>query len=86
MIYADGVISMKKIAFPIIIGVLGAGAFATVLLMKRSGKAKNGIITLAKAGIPDQLDMYDDAHFENTKMMSEGSHYGIDYFNAQREK
>src|SRR5690625_6299954 len=41
MIYADGVISMKKIAFPIIIGVLGAGAFATVLLMKRSGKAKS---------------------------------------------
>lgn len=34
-----------------------------------------------KAGIPDQMEDKDIANFENAKMVSEGSQFGVQYFN-----
>lgn len=77
---------MRKVLLPLTVGTLGAGALAVWYYTNKNKDINRHVVELAKAGIPDQLDLYDDAHFENTKMMSEGSHYGIDYFNEQRTK
>lgn len=39
--------------------------------------------TIEQAGIPDQLDKDDLAQLENAKMVSEGSQYGVNYYNKQ---
>lgn len=41
--------------------------------------------TLEEAGIPDQLDRTDPAQIENSKMVSEGSQYGVHYYNLFQE-
>lgn len=41
--------------------------------------------TLEEAGIPDQLDRADLAQIENSKMVSEGSQYGVHYYNMLQE-
>lgn len=40
--------------------------------------------TIKNAGIPDQIDDYDQAQIENAKMVSEGSQYGVQYYTEQR--
>lgn len=56
---------------------------------------KNGILakkeykfysTLEEAGIPDQLDRIDLAQIENANMVSEGSQYGVNYYNEMQEE
>ncbi|WP_106497750.1 hypothetical protein [Lentibacillus sp. Marseille-P4043] len=44
---------------------------------------KNNYATSAldDAGIPDQTDNKDLAQFENAKMVSEGSQFGVNYYN-----
>lgn len=42
--------------------------------------------TLEEAGIPDQLDRADLAQVENSKMVSEGSQYGVHYYNMYQEE
>lgn len=42
--------------------------------------------TLEEAGIPDQLDRTDRAQIENSKMVSEGSQYGVNYYNQFQEE
>lgn len=42
--------------------------------------------TLEEAGIPDQLDRVDVAQIENAKMVSEGSQYGVNYYNELQEE
>ena len=37
--------------------------------------------TFAKAGAPDQLEGMELADLENNKMVSEGSQFGVQYFN-----
>ncbi|WP_163970690.1 hypothetical protein [Oceanobacillus halotolerans] len=37
--------------------------------------------TLLDAGIPDQIPVEDEAQMENAKMVSEGSQYGVHYYN-----
>lgn len=39
--------------------------------------------TVVQAGIPDQVDREDIAQLENAKMVSEGSQYGVNYYNSQ---
>lgn len=41
--------------------------------------------TLEEAGIPDQLERIDLAQIENAKMVSEGSQYGVNYYNEVKE-
>ena len=76
---------MKKVIIPITVGALSVGTAATWYMLGRKKNKGASHDTLDKAVIPDQLDLYDDSHFENTKMMAEGSHYGVNYFNEQRE-
>lgn len=77
-------IVIRKMIIPMAIGAISAGTIVTWYLHGKRNKVDPKLITLAKAAIPDQLDIYEDDHFENTKMMSEGSHYGIDYYNERR--
>lgn len=37
--------------------------------------------SLKKAGVPDQIEEKDLANLENSKMVSEGSQFGVQYFN-----
>jgi len=37
--------------------------------------------TFSKAGAPDQMDETELADLENNKMVSEGSQFGVQYFN-----
>lgn len=41
--------------------------------------------TLEAAGIPDQTEYLDDTLSENADMVSEGSQYGVAYFNEKME-
>ncbi|MCM3741137.1 hypothetical protein M3210_12740 [Oceanobacillus luteolus] len=76
--------------------VLGAGA-ASYLLMNDERKSKikdkinnfmnkqdNEELTFEKAGHPDQVDARDIADLENSKMVSEGSQFGVQYYNEKR--
>lgn len=38
-------------------------------------------LSIEKAGIPDQMDIDDQAQIDNINMLSEGSQYGVQYFN-----
>ncbi len=79
----------KRYVLPII------GAAATVgvsYLMKNkneNGSANSGSVknSFVQAGIPDQVDKEDRTQLENAKMVSEGSQFGVQYFNktAQEE-
>lgn len=42
--------------------------------------------TLEEAGIPDQLERIDPAQIENANMVSEGSQYGVNYYNIVQEE
>ncbi|GGK04259.1 hypothetical protein GCM10007063_28250 [Lentibacillus kapialis] len=42
--------------------------------------------TLEDAGAPDQIESKDPSQLENSKMVSEGSQFGVDYYNKVKEK
>lgn len=44
------------------------------------------ISTLDEAGIPGQTGIEDPSQFENAKMVSEGSQFGVNYFNEVKEE
>lgn len=41
--------------------------------------------TLKNAGKPDEIDSIDRDQLENAKMVSEGSQFGVQYYNEYRE-
>ncbi|HLS09210.1 hypothetical protein [Lentibacillus sp.] len=41
--------------------------------------------TLEDAGVPDQAATNDPAQLENAKMVSEGSQFGVEYYNQVKE-
>lgn len=43
-------------------------------------------LTIEKAGIPDQMDIETITQLENSKMVSEGSQFGVQYFNEAVEE
>lgn len=75
---------MEKRYFISIIGTICAAMFTYFLannLLHSKGKTTNQTL-LDKAGIPGQaLDANDDDQLENAKMVSEGSQYGVHYYN-----
>ncbi|RYG74041.1 hypothetical protein EU245_04010 [Lentibacillus lipolyticus] len=81
---------MKKRYIASAAGAIGVGV-ATYLLSQRNGKSdnsdKDGSLesTLMDAGIPDQVEVRDTAQLENAKMVSEGSQFGVDYYNKVKE-
>lgn len=64
------------------LGAAGAGV-AAGLWLKNKRRNKNESTILEQAGIPDQLDNQDHTQLENAKMVSEGSQFGIHYYNEK---
>lgn len=65
------------------------------MLKEKVSDFKNGLIAkrenkyfsvLEEAGIPDQLNRIDLAQIENAKMVSEGSQYGVNYYNEVQNR
>ncbi|ASK63621.1 hypothetical protein CFK37_16375 [Virgibacillus phasianinus] len=84
------------------IGAIGAGVAGVVLKDKNkreklkltientTTKIKNmnkeKETTLEDAGIPDQVEDKDQAQLENSKMVSEGSQFGVNYYNEVKNE
>lgn len=83
------------------VGALGAGVAGFVLKDKNkrdkvmtkvkdtTSKLKNingKNTTLEEAGIPDESEKKDIAQLENSKMVSEGSQFGVNYYNEVKEE
>lgn len=81
---------MKKRYIISAAGVAGvAGAVGATLAGRRYFKNKteqNKVTTFEDAGIPDQTSNMDLAQFENAKMVSEGSQFGVNYYNEMKEE
>lgn len=61
--------------------------FFVVLLFKRNNrKPMSEYFPLKSAGKPDQTDRIDNTQLENSKMVSEGSLYGVQYYNEMAEE
>lgn len=76
---------MKK---RLIIPAIGASAVLGYMLMNKENKNEKTKqhSTLEDAGIPDQTEFIDDAQLENAKMVSEGSQFGVHYYNEAVEE
>lgn len=42
--------------------------------------------TIKEAGLPEQMEEQDAAQLENAKMVSEGSQFGVQYYNKLKEE
>ncbi|MFD1850968.1 hypothetical protein [Oceanobacillus bengalensis] len=70
-----------------IAGVVGVTA-TSYLISDKKGKVKQKKITnktFENAGVPDQSSNNDMAQLENAQMVSEGSQFGIHYYNEKKE-
>src|SRR5699024_545897 len=56
---------------------------ATYVILSRDEKEKNESFDLSmeKAGIPDQIESKEPTETENANMVSEGSKFGVQYYN-----
>jgi len=68
------------------IPIIGAVATAGVKYLMNKAENKDNTAgsvsdSFLNAGIPDQLENYDHTQLENAKMVSEGSQFGVQYFN-----
>ncbi|HLR22846.1 MAG TPA: hypothetical protein VK100_03885 [Pseudogracilibacillus sp.] len=56
---------------------------ATYVILSRDEKEKNESFDLSmeKAGIPDQIESKEPTETENANMVSEGSQFGVQYYN-----
>lgn len=79
---SEGMFAMKK-RYLAAIGALGVGA-ATSYFAKKRNKNEGMADTLTNAGMPDQVDYEDHSQLENSKMVSEGSQFGVQYYNHQK--
>lgn len=76
---------MKK-RYIITAGVAGAlGATVAGRYLKNRNENEKINTTFEDAGIPDQTSSMDLAQFENAKMVSEGSQFGVNYYNEMKE-
>lgn len=91
---------MKKRNIITTVGVAAGAGTAGYLLMNKEKRSKlqekgkslvnklktDDVSTLDEAGIPDQTGHEDPAQFENAKMVSEGSQFGVNYYNEAKEE
>ncbi|MFD2760580.1 hypothetical protein [Lentibacillus juripiscarius] len=83
---------MKKRFIASAAGVLGAGVTSYMLINRQNRKNRSDNresqfdSTLKDAGMPDQVDVRDVAQMKNAKMVSEGSQFGVDYYNTVKEE
>ncbi|ALX47349.1 hypothetical protein [Lentibacillus amyloliquefaciens] len=54
--------------------------------IKNGKNEKDAESTLEDAGAPDQTRSKDAAQMENSKMVSEGSQFGVNYYNEVKEE
>jgi len=65
------------------IGVISAAAISYYLMQKNDNKKNT---TFDNAGVPDQSENKDLAQLENAKMVSEGSQFGVQYYNHRKSE
>ncbi|MBO1003554.1 hypothetical protein ACFSKI_17445 [Pseudogracilibacillus auburnensis] len=79
----------KRYIIPIIGAIASVGVGYMMKNKNQDNQSDAGTLahSLANAGIPDQMnhENYDHAQFENAKMVSEGSQFGVQYFNEVSE-
>lgn len=81
---------MKKRYIATAVGVVGAGVVTNLMLRNREKRTQyteesNRHHMLEEAGIPDQMEKEDLTQIENANMVSEGSQYGVNYYNEVKE-
>lgn len=66
---------------------IAMGILIIVLAMRKKNfdtrQARGFVRSFSKAGAPDQMEQTELDDFENSKMVSEGSQFGVQYFNNQ---
>lgn len=67
------------------LGVAGAGVAAGIWLKNKS-RNQTEPNTMEQAGIPDQTENVDHTQLENAKMVSEGSQFGVQYYNKKYQE
>ncbi len=67
-------------------GVAGAVGATLAGRYFKNKSNQSSITTFEDAGIPDQTTNMDLAQFENAKMVSEGSQFGVNYYNEMKEE
>lgn len=76
---------MMKTRYIISAGLVGAvGATLAGRYFKNKTNQGAAFTTFEDAGIPDQTSNMDVAQFENAKMVSEGSQFGVNYYNEMK--
>lgn len=53
---------------------------------KSTTKNSTFALSIEKAGIPDQMEIKNPTQLENSNMVSEGSQFGVHYFNELEEE
>lgn len=68
--------------------VLGTMSMFMLMAFARRNKGSSfeEYFPLKSAGKPDQTERADDTQLENSKMVSEGSQYGVKYYNELAEE
>ncbi|HEX6595269.1 MAG TPA: hypothetical protein VF095_11950 [Bacillota bacterium] len=74
---------MKKRYLLSAAGALGIGILG-YYLTKRQRQSNEQYSTFEHAGAPDQSPVNDLAQLENAKMVSEGSQFGVQYYNEKK--
>jgi len=73
----------KRYIIPVV-GAIASAGVGYLLMKKDKTNGKTTMMdTLANAGIPDQIsnENQEPDQLENAKMVSEGSQFGVQYFN-----
>lgn len=79
-------IQVKKRYILPIVGAIASVGVGYMMKNKKGQEETTLIDTLTNAGMPDQVDSYDHDQLENAKMVSEGSQFGVQYFNENAEE
>lgn len=70
-----------------ILSAIGASAIVGYMIKKKLDQgSEKGHTLLEDAGIPDQTEDHGETQSRNADMVSEGSLYGVKYYNEVREE
>lgn len=70
-----------------IVAMIVAGISSYFIIKRQAGSSETSWErTLINAGVPDQVDEYEMDQLENAKMVSEGSQFGVQYFNRTMDE
>lgn len=68
--------------FSILISLVVILMYYMYRLRNQSSPRQSSLVrSFSKAGAPDQMEQTEIDDFENSKMVSEGSQFGVQYFN-----